>query len=409
MTRSGSQAPVSIALGDYRWLVSDDAARWLEIARAELANQRQFSAAFVARLRKDLSAERAHLIVEQAELRQRASAKFALADRMFFTRRALEQATDEAVAACKAMRISAAGPVLDLCCGIGGDLLALARQTKAIGVELDPIAALCAQANAAAHGFSHEQCSVKVANVRQADLTMAQAWHCDPDRRASGGRTSKIELGEPGSEQLERFLAGNSAAAIKLAPAAHAPPGWNSRAEFEWLGSRGECRQQVAWFGALAHHPGQQAATIADAESGPRTVVGVPGDSLPVASQLARYLYEPDASVLAAKLVNTLCAEHAVQSVSAGIAYLTGDQPIRDAALDSFEIVDVLPLDQKQLRAYCRERGLGRLEVKKRGVDVDVERLRKEIVSQGDNEATLILSPVLGRPKAIVARRIVAE
>lgn len=409
MIRSGSHSPVPLALGDYRWLVSDDAARWLEIARAELANQRQLSAAFVARLRKDLPAERAHLIAEQVELRERALAKFSLADRMFFTRRALEQATDEAVAACKALRIPAAGPVLDLCCGIGGDLLAWARQTKAIGVELDPIAALCAQANAAVHGFSHEQCQVEVADVRQMDLTIAQAWHCDPDRRASGGRTSKIELGDPGPEQLERFLAGNSTAAIKLAPAAHAPPGWNDRAELEWLGSRGECRQQVAWFGALAHHPGQHSATIADAEGGPRTVVGVPGDSWPVASQLARYLYEPDASVLAAKLVNVLCEEHAVKSVSAGIAYLTGDQPIRDAALDCFEIVDVLPLDQKQLRAYCREHGLGRLEVKKRGVGVEVERLRKEIVAPGENAATLILSPVLGRPKAIVARRIVPE
>lgn len=409
MTRSGSQPPVPLALGDYRWLVSDDAARWLEIARAELANQRQLSAAFVARLRKGLTAERAHLIVEQVELRQRAAAKFALAEQMFFTRRALEQATDEAVAACKARRISAAGPVLDLCCGIGGDLLAWARQTKATGVELDPIAALCAEANAIANGFSHEQCSVEVADVRQMDLTMARAWHCDPDRRTSGSRTSKIELGEPGLEQLERFLADNSAAAIKLAPAAHAPPGWKDQAEFEWLGSRRECRQQVAWFGALAHHAGQHSATIADAEGGPRTVVGLPGDSLPVASQLARYLYEPDASVLAAKLVNVLCEEHAVQSVSAGIAYLTGDWPIRDAALASFEIVDVLPLDQKQLRAYCREHGLSRLEVKKRGVNVEIERLRKEIVAPGEHAATLILSPVLGRPKAIVARRIILE
>ena len=56
------------------------------------------------RLRKDLSLQRAHLVVEQIELRRRAREKFSLAEKMYLTRKGLEQATDERLAAYKASR-----------------------------------------------------------------------------------------------------------------------------------------------------------------------------------------------------------------------------------------------------------------------------------------------------------------
>jgi len=79
---------------------------------------------------------------------------------------------------------------------------------------------------------------------------------------------------------------------------------------------------------------------------------------------------------------------------------------IDEPACDAFEILDVLPLDRKQLRAWCRERHIGRLEVKKRGVEIDPERLLKAMIGDGDGEATLVVSRVLGAVQAIVARRI---
>jgi len=407
---------LSVSLEDYRWLVSDVAVPWLELVHDELtlggcgpASEPRLgsvSTRLIARLRKELPAERAHLVVEQVELRERAQEKFPLAQKMFFTRKGLEQATDERLAAHKAARFPAWQPNADLCCGIGGDLLALMRQGRAAGVDLDPIAAPLAEANAAAHGFAREQCSVVVQDACEVQLADFAAWHCDPDRRAAGKRTTRVESFAPSFEVLNRFLTNNRNAAIKLAPATVVPEPWAGAAELEWLGSRGECRQQVAWFGALARQPGQRAATIVEGAAPARTVVGLADEFIPLAAKLGRYLYEPHAAVLAAKLTGALCREHELQAVSAGVAYLTSDRPIADAALAAFEVVDVLPLDRKQLRAYCRERTIGRLEVKKRGVDVDPARLRKEIVGTGDYEATLIVTPVAGQTRAIVARRL---
>lgn len=398
-------------LDNYRWLVSDAAVPWLARVRAELVEIGGPSVALLAKLRKNLSSEQAHLVVEQCELRARAGDKFSRAEQMFFTRQGLEQATDEQVAESKAVRFPQDVPLADLCCGIGGDLLALAARTPtrrasegAIGVEHDLPTALLAAANLAAYGSSSG--GIQSSDAAMFPVQAVAAWHIDPDRRSSGRRTTRVEQYEPPLETLERLLAANANAALKLAPAADAPDRWRESAELAWYGSRGECRQQVAWFGSLGRHLGQHSATVVDARGGQRTIVGSPAEAVPVSSVLGHFLYEPHAAVLAAKLSGALCCEHSLAAVSAGIAYLTADELCHEPLLAAFEVVDVLPFDQKQLKAYLRERRIGRLEVKKRGVDIDPARLRKTVIGQGDESATLIVAPVQGQIRVIVARRV---
>src|SRR5438067_1472249 len=89
-----------IELDEYRWLASEAAEPWLARAGAhggELAS-------LVRLLRRDLSADRAHRVIEQVELRQRAKEKFSRPEQMLFTRQALEQASGEAPASYKAGR-----------------------------------------------------------------------------------------------------------------------------------------------------------------------------------------------------------------------------------------------------------------------------------------------------------------
>jgi len=387
-------------LDDYRWLVSAAAMPWLAIVGEE-----ELGPALVTRLRKELSAARAHLVVEQIELRRRGREKFALAEKMFFTRKGLEQATDEQLAGYKASRFAEGEAIADLCCGIGGDLVSLARRGPTRGVDRDFVSTVLAGANAAVHGLRESECSAVVADSLEYRI-VGGAWHCDPDRRSAGLRSTRGELFEPPIEGLVGLLRQNDNAAIKLAPATEAPAAWSEAAELEWLGSRGECRQQVAWLGSLARHPGKRVATVVDRGGAIRTVIGDANDTLTAATELGRYVFEPHAAVLGAKLTGVLCDEHKIAAVAAGVAYLTGDRSINDAALAAFEVRELMPFDRKQLRAYCREHGLGRLEIKKRGVDVDPERLRKEIVGDGDEEATIILTPVAGHVRALFVRRL---
>jgi len=381
----------------YRWLTSADAAPWLD--RAAAATQSTLS--LTAELRRDLSPMRRHLVIEQVDLRRRAQSKFMHAGQMFFTSRGLEQATDEFVAAYKARRFPPREPVADLCCGIGGDLLALAARRPVTGVDRDPVIAILAAANSRA-----VSAQLVVADVTPIDIRGFAVWHIDPDRRALGRRTTRVELYEPAPQVIDalRTMCPNGAA--KLAPAATVPEAWSCEAEQEWISRDGECRQLVCWFGALAHEPGRRRATIVDHRSPEvRSIVGQAGDELPVAAALGQYLYEPDAAVLAAGLTATLAEEHSLSAITPGIAYLTADRTVVDLALASFRVREVFPFDIRKLRGALRERNIGRLEIKKRGVACQPETLRHELKLAGDAAATLILLPIAGRSMAILAER----
>ena len=112
------------------------------------------------------------------------------------------------------------------------------------------------------------------------------------------------------------------------------------------------------------------------------------GEPQSYAVDVDQYLFEPDPAVLAAKLTGILAAEHNLSAVSAGIAYLTGPNPIDDPALSCFAVEEVMPLDLRKVAGHLRERKIGRLEIKKRGVDHEPAIVRKQLHLNGDNEAT---------------------
>ncbi len=413
---------------DYRWLTTEAAAKWLELAAAS----DEPTLKLAERLRKELPAERVHLVLEQVDLRRRAAERFSLAGQMFFTAKGLEQATDEWVAAYKAEKFADGdrGVQADLCCGIGGDLLALTGRGPVVGVDRDPVAAAFTEANVAAWraaGRATDRVEFHTGEVGCFDARAMTAWHLDPDRRPAGRRTTRVVAHDPPPEVIERLLAACPNGAIKLAPAAELPDGWASRAELEWISRGRECRQLVAWFGALAENSGRRKATILDSSRmargawrktktlhdesrtthhSPRSVTGDLDVPLPLAPRVGRFVFEPDAAVLAAKLTGALAAEHALSAITPGIAYLTGDTALDDAALACFEVLDQLPLRIETLKSWLKDRGIGRLEIKKRGVDTDPERLRRQLQVAGDATATLIVTRIEGRRTVIAARRV---
>ena len=85
-----------------------------------------------------------------------------------------------------------------------------------------------------------------------------------------------------------------------------------------------------------------------------------------------QYLYEPDAAVLAAGLTATLAAEHSLAAITPGIAYLTGDQTDRGRRAGLLSCPRSAAASTcGNLRAALRQRTIGRLEIKKRGVDCE--------------------------------------
>ena len=242
---------------DYRWLTSDAATPWLARAHGNDRPTHQIASS----LRKDLSAERTHLVLEQAELRRRAATKFPHADRMFFTRKGLEQSTDLWVASHKARRFSVDVPTFDLCCGIGGDMLALANRGPVLAIDSDAVTALLAEANSQALGFG-SIAKVLTQDATQAQLAPADLWHIDPDRRPQGRRVSRLEASLPSREWFFTFQQRFSSGALKLSPSDTLDAEQLDTVEWEFISRDGEVRQQVVYFGSLVERPGQRTCSV---------------------------------------------------------------------------------------------------------------------------------------------------
>ena len=395
--QKGSRAIPTI--DDYRWLVSDQAIRWLE--QAQGADQ-----ALVARtagLRSQLSQERVHLVLEQVELRRRARAKFTQAERMFFTPTGLEQATGQFLATYKAKRMPAGQPVADLCCGIGGDLVAQAKRGPVVGVDRDAMVAVLAEANCGALGL--DKTRVRTANVSENDVRTVAAWHLDPDRRPHGRRTTGVRFHEPGPEVVDRLLVANRNACVKLSPAARLLADWERQSDPEWISDGHECKQLVLWFGDLSRHTGLRSATVLRHGDAPRTLLGSPDEPFGTSPSMGRYVFEPDPAVLAARLTGALATQHELAALEPGVAYLTGDRIVDDAALQCFEVSDVLPFDLRRLKAMLRRRRIGRLEVKLRSVDHDPAEIQRRLGVPGDGSATLLVTLRHKKQIAILGHR----
>jgi SAM-dependent methyltransferase len=337
----------------------------------------------------------------QARLRARAVAKFGPeASRMLLTADGLEQATRPAVARRHAQRFAGAGvrSVADLCCGIGGDLRALAETVdRVLGVDRDPVTAEVARANVTAWGLT-DRVDVRCADVLDLDLAGFDGAFIDPGRRGAAGRTFDPEAYSPPYGFVLDVAARVPATGAKLAPGI--PHGvLPAGAEAEWVSDGGDVVECALWFGPLASGV-RRRATVLPAGA---TLTGS-GDERGDVGPVARYLYEPDGAVIRAGLVAEAAEQVAGHLVDPTIAYVTSDALARTPFLTPYEVTDVLPFGVKRLRALLRARGVGRVTVKKRGSAVTPEELRRQLRLSGPEEATVVLTRVAGAPTVLLVQ-----
>lgn len=362
----------------------------------------------VSRLRKaGHSPELVSAVVGQVRLRARARDKFGgFADRMLFTRAGLEQATRLAVAARHAGRMRDAGilRVADLGCGIGGDALGFAG----IGLEVEAVEADAVTAAIAAYNLAPfgRAVAVREGKAEDADLSRAGAVWVDPARRTAGHAETARVRPEDYSPGLDWTLdlAARMPAGIKLGPGldrAMIP----ADVEAQWVSADGSTVELVLWSGALARAGVRRAAlVIRGDQSWELTSDGDAADE-PVRT-LGAFVHEPDGAVIRARLIGEAARSLEAGMLSDQIAYLTSDAALTSPFVASFRVREVLPADARALSRALRARGIGRLEIKKRGVDIDPAAFRTALALRGDESATLLVTRMGAKRVAILADRV---
>ncbi|MFE2848402.1 SAM-dependent methyltransferase [Streptomyces scopuliridis] len=384
--------------------------------------------ALATRLRREHPAELVSAALAQARLRQRGVAKFGAEDayRMYFTPNGIEQATRGSVAAHRAARFRALAPdsrVTDLCCGIGGDAIELARAGLAVtAVDLDPLTCEIALTNVRTLAPEGPPMTVTRADVLEYDTTGADALFIDPARRGGRGRIFDPEAYSPPLSWAVDAVRRAGAGAVKIAPGIPhelIPDDF----EAEWISDGGDVKEAVLWHrreggrgDGQGHWDGQgqgQGHGHGDLEAivpGTRRATLLPSGATltgrglpdPPVRPVGRFLYEPDGAVIRAHLVAEVAEDLDGGLLDETIAYITADEPRPTPFATAYEITDQLPFGLKKLKALLREREVGVLTVKKRGSAVEPEELRRRLKLKGPHASTVFLTRVAGAPTMLI-------
>lgn len=333
------------------------------------------------------------LALDQAVLRERARAKHPRGQELWWTADALEQATSAPVAAWRARRYP--GPVLDLCCSVGGDLLALPDGST--GVDLDEARLLLARANAEVLG----RCVRLVrADVVRLPAPRGRDVFADPARRRSGRRVFDPRSYAPPLSDLLALRTAARSLGVKVAPGLdhEALPG---DIEVEVVSLHGEVKEVVLWT-CQARAGVRRTASLLP---GGDVLAGREVPPLPVRPP-GPFLLEPDGAVVRAHLVAELGQDVGAGLLDPTIAYLTADAAVPTPFGRWYRVLETLPFSLQGLRERLRALDVGAVVVKKRGTAVEPELLRQRLRLQGSQRLTVVLTRSAGRQVALLVEPV---
>jgi hypothetical protein len=393
--------------------------------------------ALAVRLRREYPADLVAAATAQHELRLAARAKFSRAMDMLFTRAGYEQASSEPIARYRAARFGGARRVADLCCGIGGDLLALADGRAALAVDRDDVHTRLALHNAGVYGQA-ENVQAVVADVRDIRLDRLDAVFIDPARRSGPGTAPARAGGGPAKADgaARRFRSGQSeppldwcfaladrvpGVCVKAAPGLPAdliPDGW----EAEFIADGRDLKEAVLWSPALATAPpagsGGPRRALVLSGSGAHALVACPGDPVPV-TEPREYLLDPNPAVTRSGLVEDLArslggssggsdsggndsAADVVAKIDPQIAFLTLSRPVQTPFARTLRVIDSAPWNEKRFARRLRELGIGAADIRRRGLAGDVDQIHRRLKLAGPNRATIVITRVNDKPWGLI-------
>ncbi len=327
-----------------------------------------------------LDAPLAALMVEVAQARRRARARWPDADELVFTRAALEQASDPAVSAWRAMRFAAdstATQVWDLCASVGGDALAFAaRGLKVVGVDHDAARLAMLAHNASVRGLAVRIVEDDALRV----VTPANAWvHADPSRRHGGRRHLSLDALQPPPGRI--LAAHGHARGIGIVlPAGSGPhvdgPLADCEIEYVQLGRR--MIEATAWWGACRVEGAATSATLIEAgnDLGAAPVHlrrHGPPPTLPV-RPVGALLVTCAPAAVRARLHTTVGAEIDAWRIDERRALLSTDvTPPPSPWYDARPVEAVLPARPRLVRTWLQRQPELPLEIALHGVDTAVD------------------------------------
>ena len=353
-------------------------------------------------VRKKFPAELARAAVETVLLRQKAAVKFTRAAEMLFEREALEVSSSEVIARYRAERYAKYDCVGDFGCGLGGDAIGLASETRTVvAIDSNPVRLRMAEHNLRVYG--HEGNFI-AADLLTEPLPLVPAVFADPGRRAEGKRFLALQDYAPPPGELIARLPRDFPIGFKLAPGAS----WEDlslfQGEVEFIALDGELKECALWLGEL--RTTARRATLLSSTGGRITMEAESVDQRRDQVEIGEYLFDPEAAVNRAGLVPNLATMIDARPIDAVVQLLTADRHRETPFATAYRVDAILPLDPKKISAWLRANDVGRITAVKRGSLADTDELSGKWRLTGSKHRFVLFSRAASQQVAIVAERL---
>lgn len=311
-----------------------------------------------------------------ATARRRARHRWPDADRLLFTREALEQASDPEVSAWRARRLGAPGRrVLDLCAGVGGDTLALASLgTEVVAVDLDPARLILLEHNVRVRGLE-----VRTLPCDALDVDVNGGWwiHADPGRRRGERRVRRLRDHLPPVDELVAHVASAPGTGIVLSPAVDLEDPDLPDGEVEFVQFGPDLVEAVVWLGDARRDAALSSCTLLP--SGAHLARVSQPVRLPP-GPVGAYLVQVEPAAIRARLHDHIGAGLDARRVTRDRALLTTDAaPPTSPWFRARQVEEVLPARAKVIRRWLRSAPQAPLEIAFHGMEGSIDRWWREL------------------------------
>lgn len=354
----------------------------------------------------------------QAQMQLRLESRWGVSvANLLLTDDGISQATRPEVARYRAefiaKKFGANAHVLDLTCGLGFDSLEFGRHgLRVTAVEIDP-----GIVEYARHNLSLYEIEVKCADAagfvipNDVDVVFVDPARRDPSAaKDSMGNTKRIFNPSQWSPSWEAIneIAKTHPVIAKVAPGIDKAElaDWDAR----WVSSNGDL---VECF-LSSSGTGIRSAVLIDSEK--NLSIEIMGDSATATSPLGDYLVVPDPALIRASALDAVARLCNGGLVNEYIAWLTSadSTAVSELQKHSPSLANILRIEshfkfsEKQLVASLKDVALSGVTVMTRGMQLDVEAIRKAAVkasSSGNQELIIAIYRDDAGPQALLCRR----
>lgn len=334
-------------------------------------------------------------LVTLVKLRRKAGNKFSKSSEMLFTDQSLSQSTSEAIADYTAKRFQGMKKVVDLTCGIGGNLLSLAKNVnQAVGVDKNNENIEYAKVNAEVYGIKNIEFVTGDAydNIR----SDADAFFIDPSRVRTGKtKTRSVLNAEPNLlEILPKIFKVTENVCVKISPAfdydeINLLP---EKPEIEIISEDNVCKVALLWFGKFKTCERRATCLIKGKiytyQNSEKKI------KIEVVKNPEKYLYEPNKAIIKAHLIEEVAKEFNLKKINKKTSFLTSDELITDKK-ELFRVFKVMYFDKfslKDMKKKLREKKIERINIMTKRFPQKPEEIYKKIKIKEGGDWVMIIT-----------------